>query len=60
VPLLARLSVVWEQFPSLRLGQLLLNAYPERPLYYVEDDELIEKVEEYARKTNTGDVGDKL
>lgn len=33
---------VWEQFPDLRLGQLLLNATDDTILYYLEDEELVE------------------
>ena len=32
---------VWEAFPDLRLGQLILNVIPEKQLYYMEDAELV-------------------
>ena len=33
---------VWEQYPDLRLGQLLLNVVgPHSDLYYVSDDDLM-------------------
>ena len=32
---------VWEQFPDLRLGQLLLNCTDDTILYYLEDEELV-------------------
>ena len=35
---------VWEAFPDLRLGQLLLNVIPETQLYYMEDDELVHRL----------------
>jgi hypothetical protein len=39
---------VWERFPDLRLGQLLTNATDMGDiLYYVEDEELVEKLERY-------------
>lgn len=38
---------VWEAFPDLRLGQLLLNVIPETQLYYIEDEELVHKLLEF-------------
>jgi uncharacterized protein YihD (DUF1040 family) len=43
---LARLQKVWEKFPDLRLGQLLVNAVNSDLLYYKEDKELVDAVEE--------------
>lgn len=43
---LARLKVIWDKNPDLRLGQLICNAVPAEVLYFAEDDELIEAVEE--------------
>lgn len=39
---------VWEAFPDLRLGQLLLNVIPETQLYYMEDDELVHRLLEFG------------
>lgn len=48
-PTLERLQRVWLLHPDLRLGQILLNAFTEpATLYYVEDDELIERIEHRA------------
>ena len=44
--LLARLERVWKAHPDLRLGQLISNtAKDEFTLFYIEDEELIEKME---------------
>lgn len=45
--ILARLCKVWEKYPDLRLGQLLLNCFSDPLLYYIEDDKLIEAIESY-------------
>ena len=40
--ILDELRRIWEAYPDLRLGQLILNFGPKDPaLYYIEDDELI-------------------
>ena len=40
--ILSELGRLWESFPDLRLGQLILNFGVNDPaLYYIEDDELI-------------------
>ena len=39
---------VWEAFPDLRLGQLLLNVVPDPALYYIEDEELIHRLLEFG------------
>lgn len=43
--LLARLKVIWERNPDLRLGQLILNVASDPVLYYVEDEELMTAME---------------
>ncbi len=44
-PILARLATVWQQHPGMRLSQLVLNAQADPDLYYMEDGELIAKIE---------------
>ena len=45
-----RLHALWLQYPELRLGQLILN-YFRADFYYIEDFDLIEKLEKhYARE----------
>ena len=39
---------VWEAFPDLRLGQLLLNVVPDSALYYIEDEELVHRLLEFG------------
>ena len=46
--ILKRLEKLWLKDPDLRLGQLILNKFSfpkDAPLYYIEDDELIEELE---------------
>lgn len=44
-PILLDLERVWQRYPDLRLGQLLLNLVdPGHDLYYLEDDKLDEKL----------------
>lgn len=47
---------VWFEFPDLRLGQLLINSTPDgRDLYYIEADEMIKNLREYAKKNSLWD-----
>lgn len=51
--ILSRLTCAWMEIPDMRLGQLLCNVashynYDAGHLFYMEDDELIEKIEEYV------------
>lgn len=42
---------VWEAFPDLRLGQLILNVAPDPTLYYLEDEELVHRLLEKSYDT---------
>ncbi len=43
--LIEAIKIAKATFPSLRIGQLLLNAVPEgKDLYYISDDDLTELV----------------
>jgi uncharacterized protein YihD (DUF1040 family) len=48
---LSKIKTIWEKYPDLRLGQLILNVVRDtnsHVLYYLEDDELLKKlIEEY-------------
>ena len=44
--ILDRLKTLWKKYPDLRLGQLILNVLQDPALYYIEDEELIELLEE--------------
>lgn len=46
---LNELQNIWLDFPDLRLGQLLLNAVSDPELYYLEDEELIIKLQEFYK-----------
>lgn len=49
--ILERLKDIWKTYPDLRLGQLILNVANDPLLYYLEDDELLNKMEEiYLKK----------
>jgi len=38
---------IWEKYPDMRLGQLLLNMTRDPILYYMEDEDLIKKLRDY-------------
>lgn len=44
-----RLEELWEEFPDLRLAQLIVNfqGYMGSDLYYMDDDDFIEQLEDY-------------
>ena len=46
--ILHEIQRVWEAFPDLRLGQLLLNVVADPTLYYIEDEELIHRLLEFG------------
>ena len=43
--ILSRIEKIWEKYPNLRLGQLIINSIPEGLLYYEEDEKVIEEIE---------------
>ena len=44
---LKRIETIWLQYPDLRLGQLLLNVARDPYLYYVEDEDLAQILEDF-------------
>ena len=46
--ILHEIGRVWEAFPDMRLGQLLLNVAADPALYYLEDDELVHRLLEFG------------
>lgn len=40
----------WKKYPDLRLGQLLVNVISEYNMFYVEDEDLVEKLKLYEMK----------
>lgn len=43
--IMERLYAVWINNPELRLGQLLYNAFPNVDIFYIEDEDFIQKLE---------------
>lgn len=43
---LESIESLWKQYPDLRLGQFLLNVSRDPELYYIEDEELVERMQE--------------
>lgn len=39
--ILNEIEKIWQQYPDLRLGQLVLNLEYRLPLYQIEDEELV-------------------
>lgn len=52
-PVLERLKRIWKEYPDLRLGQLILNVVRDPALYYLEDEEIVERLEEFYGITDT-------
>jgi len=50
LPILFRIAVLWYRYSDLRLGQLIINAIDESKLYYIEDEDLITKLEDHYNK----------
>ena len=48
--ILHEIQRVWEAFPDLRLGQLLLNVVADPALYYIEDGALVHELLEFGYK----------
>ncbi len=50
--LIGTLRGIWYQVPDLRLGQLIINCTHdlETDLFYIEDEVLLQKLKEYAKK----------
>lgn len=48
-PMVDFLRAYWKANPDLRLGQIIGNAFHGDP-YHVEDEELIERMKDVARK----------
>jgi len=46
---LERVKEIWKKYPDLRLGQLIINieGQCDTPLYYMEDNKLIETLEKF-------------
>ena len=42
--ILNQIEMLWEKYPDLRLGQLLLTIESEEGLFYIEDEELVDRL----------------
>lgn len=52
LPLLIRVGHAWMRCPDQRLGQLLTNTVKSddtNRMFYLEDEEFVQKIEEYAK-----------
>ena len=47
--ILNEIKAIWRDYPDLRLGQLILNAFTS-DFYYVEDDEFIKRLKDFYTK----------
>jgi hypothetical protein len=47
---LAMVFRLWQHYPHLRLGQLLSHLAKGKDLFYLKDEELIDRVHEVLRK----------
>jgi len=56
-PFLAEIEKLWNEHPDYRFGQLVMNIVrPEVPnikMFNMEEDELIEKIEEFRKLMNS-------
>ena len=43
--ILTELEIVWRQYPDLRLGQLLINVCGSKPLFAIEDEMLLDRLQ---------------
>ena len=48
---LDRLKEIWLKYPDLRLGQLIGNVLQDPVLYYIEDKELVDRLDNYYTNT---------
>lgn len=56
LPLLMRVAHAWMRVPDQRLGQLLTNTIKSDDtarMFYLEDEDFVEKIEEYAKQANS-------
>ena len=42
---LNKIKEIWDKYPQLRLGQLICNVVRDPLLYYIDDEDLVEKLE---------------
>ncbi len=48
----ARLQNAWQTLPDWRFGQLLMNIFGREDIFYQEDEELIQRIEDFCNNYN--------
>lgn len=48
-PMLDEFRKLWEKYPDLRFGQLVCNIVPENQLFYVKDDIMLERIQDWEK-----------
>jgi len=48
--ILKELEYIWRECPDLRLGQLIMNLYHIKDIYYIEDEPLIKALKAHYFK----------
>lgn len=48
-PMLDEFRKLWEKYPDLRFGQLVCNIVLENQLFYVEDDIMLERIQDWEK-----------
>lgn len=48
-PMLDEFRKLWEKYPDLRFGQLVCNIVPENQLFYVQDDIMLERIQDWEK-----------
>ena len=51
---LAAIGEVWYKYPDLRLGQLILNVVQDPTLYYIEDEDLVKRIDKFYGEISKG------
>jgi uncharacterized protein YihD (DUF1040 family) len=47
--ILDKLQEIWERYPDLRFGQLIMNLFKDYELFYMEDEELMQEIEDLIK-----------
>ncbi|MDO4189391.1 MAG: hypothetical protein Q4D29_10425 [Lachnospiraceae bacterium] len=48
-PMIEEYKKLWEKHSDLRFGQLVCNIVPENQLFYVEDDIMLERIQDWDK-----------
>lgn len=51
-PMLAKIEELWKKTPQLRLGQFLGNCVSDIQLFYIEDEDLLTRLEAMYREAD--------